>query len=144
VYFTSDEANLELPGCGGELNPRQRRAYLLYWIALAVYCVLLPVAVLLTKHYHAWRWKPLFMLLPLAAVVLILRGMALYFAAADEMQRRILAESCAYAFAISVFATIAAGFFEGTVIPHIDWSIRFSFMMVVWGIAAMITKKRYQ
>ncbi len=135
---------MELPGCGGELNPRQRRAYLLYWIAMGLYCVLLPVAVKLTRQYHEWRWKPLFMLLPLAAVVLILRGMALYFAAADEMQRRILAESCAYAFAISVFSTIAVGFFEGTVLPPIDWSVRFSFMMVVWGVAAMITKRRYK
>jgi hypothetical protein len=135
---------LELPGCGGELNARQRGAYRLYWIALGLYCVLLPVAVKLTRHYHEWRWKPLFMLLPLAAVVLVLRGMALYFSAADEMQRRILAESCAYAFAISVFATIAVGFFEGTVIPPIDWSVRFSFMMVVWGVAAIITKKRYK
>ncbi len=135
---------MELPGCGGELNARQRRAYLLYWIALALYCVLLPVAVKLTKHYHEWRWKPLFMLLPLAAVALVLWGMAQYFAAADEMQRRILAEACAYAFAISVFATIAVGFFEGTVLPPIDWSVRFSFMMVVWGVAAMITKRRYK
>jgi CHASE2 domain-containing sensor protein len=128
----------------GEMNQRQRRAHKLYWTGLACYCVLLPVAVGLAKHFHAWRGRPLFMVLPLAAVVLILVSMMSYFSAADEMQRRILAEGCAYAFVVSVFATVALGFFEGDVIPVIPWSYRFVFMMVAWGISVQVAKARYK
>jgi hypothetical protein len=134
-----------LPNCAkSEMNPRQRGAYKLYWTAIAAYCLLLPAAVKLTKVFHGWRWNALFMLLPLAAVVLILRSMMLYFSAADEMQRRILAEACAYAFVIVVFCTIVAGFFEGSTIPVIPWYWRFAFMMFVWGIAVTVTKRRYK
>ena len=132
-----------LPNCGA-MNARQRGAYKLYWSAIAAYCLLLPAAVWLTKHFRDWHWKPLFMMLPLAAVVLILRSMMLYFSAADEMQRRILAEACAYAFVVVVFVTIVAGFFEGSTIPVIPWYWRFAFMMFVWGIAATVTKQRYK
>ena len=127
-----------LPNCGGEMNARQRGAYKLYWFAMLAYGLLLPIAVKLTRFFHDWHWKPLFMLLPLSAVVLILRSMMLYFSAADEMQRRILAEACAYAF------VIVAGFFEGSTIPVIPWYWRFAFMMFVWGIAATVTKQRYK
>lgn len=128
----------------GEMNERQRGAYKLYWGAIFGYCILLPIAVKLAKHFHDWRWKPLFMVLPLIAVILILRAMMTYFSAADEMQRRILAEGCAYAFAASVFATVALGFFEGDTIPVIPWSFRFVFMMFAWGISVQVAKSRYK
>ena len=126
------------------MNPRQRGAYKLYWGALLAYAVLLPAAVWLTKHHASWRGKPLFMVFPLITICLVLRAMAIYFAEADEMQRRILSEGCAYAFATTVFVTVACGFFEGSSIPFIPWSVRFAFMMFTWGIATRIVKARYK
>lgn len=126
------------------MNLKQRAAYQKFWWAMVAYGATLPVAIALIKRFHAWPAKPLFLLLPLGAVVLMLRGMMAYFAAADEMQRRILSEGAAYTLVTTVFATVAFGFFEGTTIPYIPWWMRFSFMMVVWGIAITFVKARYE
>ena len=126
------------------MNLKQRGAYQKFWWAMVGYGARLPVAVALMKRFHNWPAKPVFLLMPLAAVVLMLRGMMAYFSAADEMQRRILSEGAAYTLATTVFATVAAGFFEGTTIPFIPWWVRFSFMMVVWGIAVSVAKARYE
>lgn len=127
-----------------EMTLRQRRAYQKFWWALVTYGAVLPVAVALMKRFREWPGKPVFMLLPIVGVVLILRSMMLYFAVADEMQRRILAEGSAYTLATTIFATVVFGFFEGTAIPLIPWWARFSFMMVVWGISVTVAKARYQ
>lgn len=113
------------------------------WSMVAYGCAL-PITIALIKHLHAWRWRSLLMFLPLACVVFILRSMMLYFSAADEMQRRILAEGSAYTLAVTVFATIVCGFFEGKEIPLIPWWLRFSFMMAVWGVSVSIARRRYQ
>jgi hypothetical protein len=126
------------------MNVAQREAYQKFWWAMVAYGAALPIAIALMKRFHAWPSKSLFMALPLAAVVLILRAMMAYFAAADEMQRRILSEGAAYTLVTTVLATIVCGFFEGTAIPFIPWWARFSFMMVTWGIAITAAKARYQ
>ncbi|HEY3929531.1 MAG TPA: hypothetical protein VGL89_14245 [Candidatus Koribacter sp.] len=126
------------------MNAAQRRAYRMYLWATVLYLGTLLIAVYLSRHFKAWPGKPLFMLLPLAAVVLMLRGMMLYFTSADEMQRRILSEGSAYAFATIIFASIVYGLFEGSVIPPAPWWAQFTFMMTVWGFAVEITKRRYK
>jgi hypothetical protein len=126
------------------MNVAQRGAYQKFWWAMVAYGATLPIAMALMKRFHTWPAKPLFLLLPLGAVVLMLRGMMAYFAAADEMQRRILAEGAAYTLVTTVFATVVFGFFEGTAIPFIPWWARFSFMMGVWGIAVTVAKARYE
>jgi hypothetical protein len=126
------------------MNIAQRSAYQKFWWAMVAYGATLPIAFALMKRFHAWPAKPLFLLLPLGSVVLMLRGMMAYFAAADEMQRRILSEGAAYTLVTTVFATVVFGFFEGTAIPFIPWWVRFSFMMVVWGIAITVAKARYE
>jgi hypothetical protein len=104
----------------------------------------LPMAFALIKRFHEWPARSVFMVLPLAGVVLILRSMMLYFSAADEMQRRILAEGSAYTLVATIFATVLCGFFEGSAIPVIPWWIRFSFMMAIWGVSVSVAKARYQ
>lgn len=126
------------------MNTAQRRAYRLYIWATVLYLALLFVAVKLSHHFKAWPYKPVFMVLPLAAVLLLLRAMMLYFSAADEMQRRILSEGCAYAFVTIIFASIVYGLFEGSVIPAAPWWAQFTFMMTVWGFAVEITRRRYK
>jgi hypothetical protein len=126
------------------MNAGQRRAYRLYQWSMVSYVASLPVAFALTRHFTAWRGKSVFMLLPLAAVALILRAMMAFFSAADEMQRRILAEGSAYALVTNIFLTVVCGFFEGTVIPVIPWWARFVFMMLSWGVAVTVAKARYK
>ncbi len=128
----------------GNMNAAQRRAYRWYLWGTLLYVGALLLAVELSRHFKSWPAKPVFMVLPLAAVVLMLRSMALYFSAADEMQRRILSEGCAYAFATIIFASIVYGLFEGILIPPVPWWAQFVFMMTVWGFAVEITKRRYK
>jgi len=132
------------PGDCGQMNVAQRRAYRMYLWGTLIYVFAILIAFYLFKLFHSWPGKPVFMVLPFASVVFMLRAMMLYFSAADEMQRRILSESCAYAFVTTVFASIVCGLFEGTLIPPIPWYYRFSFMMFVWGIAVQLTKRRYK
>lgn len=126
-----------------QMNTGQRRAFRLYLIGLGAYFAMLPVAFLLMRDFKHWPGRPVFMVLPLVGIVVVLRAMMLYFSTADEMQRRILSEGCAYAFVVTIFAELVCGFFEGS-IPAIPWAARFVFMMVVWGFSVTIVKKRYQ
>jgi hypothetical protein len=128
----------------GQMNVAQRKAHRLYLWATFIYCITLLLAVWLSRHFKSWHWKPLFMVVPIAAVVLLLRAMMLYFSAADEMQRRILSEGCAYAFTATVFASLVCGFFEGDVIPVIPWWARLTFMMTVWALSVQFAKARYK
>ncbi len=127
-----------------ERNAGQERAHKMFIWAMVAYGTALPVSFALIKRFEAWHGRLVFMVLPLAGVVLILRSMMLYFSAADEMQRRILAEASAYTLAVTIFATVVCGFFEGTAIPVIPWWIRFSFMMAIWGFSVSIAKARYK
>jgi hypothetical protein len=135
---------MKILGDCGQMNLAQRRAYRLYLWFTVVYCVTLLLGVWLSRHFKTWHWKSLFMVLPIAAVVLLMRAMVLYFSAADEMQRRILSEGCAYAFTATVFASIVCGLFEGDVIPIIPWWARFTFMMTVWAFSVQFAKARYK
>ena len=127
-----------------QMTAGQQRAYKMFIWSMVTYGAALPMSFALIKRFHAWPGRLLFMALPLAGVVFILRSLMLYFSAADEMQRRILAEGSAYTLAATVFATVICGFFEGTAIPVIPWWIRFSFMMAAWGIGVSVAKARYQ
>ena len=77
----------------GERNAGQERAYKMFIWAMVSYGAALPISFGLMKRFRDWPGHLLFLLLPLAGVVLILRSMMLFFSAADEMQRRILSEA---------------------------------------------------
>lgn len=127
-----------------ERNAGQQRAYRLFLWAMVTYSVTLCLSLVLLKHFHAWRGRLVFMVLPLVGVIFILRSMMLYFSAADEMQRRILSEASAYTLAATIFLTVVFGFFEGSVVPAIPWWMRFSFMMSIWGFAVSYAQAKYR
>ena len=127
-----------------ERNAGQERAYKMFIWAMVAYGSALPISFGLMKRFRDWPGHLVFLALPLAGVVLILRSMMLYFSAADEMQRRILSEAAAYTLVVTILATVVFGFFEGIAIPVIPWWIRFSFMMAAWGFCVSVAKARYK
>lgn len=63
----------------------------------------------------------------------------------DELQRRIQFESLAIAFAVSGATVQGLGFFRNAGLPDFDWgNWGWPLMALVWGVAFLVVKKRYE
>jgi hypothetical protein len=63
----------------------------------------------------------------------------------DELQRQIQFESLAVAFGVTGAAIQGWGFFEKAGLPRFEWGLwGWPFMAVVWAIAFVVVKRRYE
>ena len=109
------------------MEPSTRRYLLRFSVAMAAYCVLLPVA-LSAGRAVAPPWNMACALLVLPSVVLMVRAVGQFFQEVDELARKVMVES------------LALGFVIGTDLSFL-WA--FAILMAGWLIGSFLARRRY-
>jgi hypothetical protein len=83
-------------------------------------------------------------LLPLAPAALIVWAFFRMLRQADELQRRILHQALAFAFAVTFSAAFAWAFLEGLGLPRVPAVAWCSLLVISWALGLAIFSKRYE
>lgn len=121
------------------------RSYLLrFGVAMALYAVLLVIAIVAATALPDSPWRFVVMLLPVPALVLVVRAVARYLREADELQARILLESLGIGFAGGSLITFTWGLMQAVGAPEVSWTLVFPLYAVCWLIGRLVVGGRYR
>lgn len=111
---------------------------------MGLYAVLLVAALLLATTMPESPWRFAVMLLPVPALVLIVRAVALYLREADELQARILLESLGIGFAGGSLITFTWGLMQAAGAPDVSWMMVFPVYAACWVVGRVVAGWRYR
>jgi hypothetical protein len=113
-------------------------------IPLAVYLILLP-GVALFLEAHPWSlWRYLVVLAPMIPGAFIAVGLVRVIRQLDELSRKIIYESLAITFAVTLFLLLALGLLEMAGLPQVSSLYLTAFMIVVLIVAKVMISRRYE
>ena len=120
------------------------RSYLVrFGIGMGLYVILLVVALLVTRAVPDSPWRFVLMLLPVPALILVVRAVGLFLREADELQSRILLESLGIGFAGGSVITFTWGLMQTVGAPAINWTLVFPIYAGCWLIGRLVAGRRY-
>lgn len=124
---------------------KANRSYVVrFTVAMVSYALLLVGALLLVQVVGAGPARYLVMLLPLPALVLVVRSVYLLVREADELQSRILLESLAIGFAGGSLITFSWGLMQTVGAPQVPWLLVFPVYAACWLIGSVVARWRYR
>lgn len=147
VYMSSklDSMTSELYSCPMPTTLQSDRSYLFrFGVAIALYAVLLIVAIVVATALPDSPLRFVVMLLPVPALVLVVRAVARYLREADELQARILLESLGIGFAGGSLITFTWGLMQAAGAPDLSWTLVFPIYAACWLIGRLVVGVRYR
>ena len=121
-----------------------KRRYIIEFSAvMAAYVVVLMVAVPFVSQQPESPWRLSVGLLPLLPIVLMAWVLMRHYRRVDEMARRAIIESMAFAFVVSAPIVIMLGFLESA---GLEFSIWWAWVAMgfSWALAALVLRFRYR
>ena len=124
------------------MEPSTRRYLIRFSVAMAAYCVLLPVA-LSAGRAIAPPWTMACALLVLPSVVLMVRAVGQFFQEVDELARKVMVESLALGFVIGTPILLIVGLFQVFGLADMSFMWAFAILMAGWLIGGFLARRRY-
>ena len=124
------------------MEPSARRYLIRFSVAMAAYCVLLPVA-LSAGRAVAPPWNMACALLVLPSIARMVRAVGQYFQEADELARKVMVESLALGFVIGTPILLIVGFFQVFGLADMSFMWAFAILMAGWLIGGFLARRRY-
>ena len=121
----------------GEMEPATRRYLVRFFAAMAAYCVLLAVALLVGRAV-APPWRMLGVL-----VVLLVRAIMLHWRDVDELARSLMVESLAIGFAVGTPIILVIGLFQAFGLADLSFMWAYAILMAGWLLGAFLARRRY-
>ena len=125
-----------------EMEPATRRYLVRFFAAMAAYCVLLAVALLVGRAV-APPWRMLGVLVVLPSVVLLVRAIMLHWRDVDELARSLMVESLAIGFAVGTPIILVIGLFQAFGLADLSFMWAYGILMVGWLLGAFLARRRY-
>ena len=123
------------------MEPSTRRYLIRFSVAMAAYCVLLPVA-LSAGRAVAPPWNMACALLVLPSVVLMVRAVGQFFQEVDELARKVMVESLALGFVIGTPILLIVGLFQAFGLADLSFLWAFAILMAGWLIGSFLARRR--
>ena len=111
--------------------------------AMAAYVVVLMAVVPFVSERVDSPWRVPVGLLPLLPIALMVWVLIRHYGRVDEMYRRAIVESMAFAFIVSAPVVITLGFLESAGIPISIWWA-WVVMGAAWAVSALVLQLRYR
>ena len=124
------------------MEPSTRRFLVRFFAAMASYCVLLPVALLVGRALTP-PWRMLSALVVLPSIVLIVRAVMLLWREADELARGVMVESLAIGFAVGAPVVLVVGIFQVFGLAELSFMWAFAILMAGWLLGGYLARRRY-
>ena len=124
------------------MEPSTRRYLIRFSVAMAAYCVLLPVALFVGRAVSP-PWSMACALLVLPPVALMVRAVGRYFQEVDELARKVLVESLALGFVIGTPIVLDVGLFQTFGLADMSFMSAYAILMVSWLIGGFLARRRY-
>ena len=124
------------------MEPATRRYLVRLSVAMAAYCALLAVA-LLVGRAAAPPWRMLGAAVVLPAVVLLVRAIMLRWRDVDELARSLVVESLAIGFAVGTPIILVIGLFQAFGLADLSFMWAYAILMAGWLLWAFLARRRY-
>ena len=124
------------------MEPATRRYLVRLSVAMAAYCALLAVALLIGRA-AAPPWRMLGAAFVLPAVVLLVRAIMLHWRDVDELARSLVVESLAIGFAVGTPIILVIGLFQAFGLADLSFMWAYGILMVGWLLGAFLARRRY-
>ena len=124
------------------MEPSARRYLIRFSVAMAAYCVLLPVALFVGRAI-APPWNMACVLIVLPSIALMVRAVGQYFQEADELARKVMVEPLALGFVIGTPILLIVGFFQVFGLADLSFLWAFAILMAGWLIGSFLARWRY-
>lgn len=118
--------------------------WFLFWMMVYTVCVI--ASVMLNNRFDFQPGlRVALALLPVLPSLMALREFVIFIRSVDEVQSRIQSESLLVSMGVVGIGTFAWGFAEGAIdLPEISMIWILPVMIVVWSIAQIFVRRRYQ
>ena len=128
------------------MRAEQRRYIREFFPAMAAYVLLLFVSLALLKHVHAVPLQVLIVLLPVLAMVFVVRAMVRAILASDELERRLQLEAISIASMSVGLLSFAAAFLRGAGLLPIDNGLMWVLpaLFAAYGVASWWVRRRFR
>ena len=113
-------------------------------LALALYAVVLVVSITIVGRFHHGWWRIPLAITPVLPCLLFVRAFVLLIESMDELQKRIILQALAFAFAGTVVLTLTYGFLENVGIPHANWVWVWPLMGTLFIVGTLMAKRQYR
>lgn len=113
-------------------------------IPFGVYLASLPAVAFILQTYPDSPWRYPVALIPMLPGAFIATGLLNAIRKLDELSRKIIYESMAITFAITLFLVLALGLLEMAGLPHLGSLSITGFMVVVLIVAKLAISRRYE
>ena len=124
------------------MEPATRRYLVRLSVAMAAYCALLAVALLIGRA-AAPPWRMLGAAVVLPAVVLLVRAIMLHWRDVDELARSLVVESLAIGFAVGAPVVLVVGIFQVFGLAELSFMWAFAILMAGWLLGGYLARRRY-
>ena len=124
------------------MEPATRRYLVRLSVAMAAYCALLAVALLIGRA-AAPPWRMLGAAVVLPAVVLLVRAIMLHWRDVDELARSLVVESLAIGFAVGTPIILVIGLFQAFGLADLSFLWAYGILMGGWLLGAFLARRRY-
>ena len=124
------------------MEPATRRYLVRLSVAMAAYCALLAVALLIGRA-AAPPWRMLGAAFVLPAVVLLVRAIMLHWRDVDELARSLVVESLAIGFAVGTPIILVIGLFQAFGLADLSFLWAYGILMGGWLLGAFLARRRY-
>lgn len=113
-------------------------------IAMVAYAILVFISAWLLEQVTEVPWSYLVAILPMLPLLFGLRAYLRYLGQLDELQRHIQLQAISFAAGMTGIITTTYGFLEGAGLPHLSYIPIFPLLILLWGLAAAVLRRRYQ
>ena len=124
------------------MEPATRRYLVRLSVAMAAYCALLAVALLIGRA-AAPPWRMLGAAVVLPAVVLLVRAIMLHWRDVDELARSLVVESLAIGFAVGTPIILVIGLFQAFGLADLSFMWAYGILMGGWLLGGFLARRRY-
>lgn len=114
------------------------------FVPTILYIGLIAMAVSFVENYPTSAWRVLVLLTPMIPGTFLAFGIVRVIRQLDEMNRKIILESTATAFAITLFLNILLGLLEIGNVTRISSVYTGLFMVLAWLAAKVMITRRYE
>jgi hypothetical protein len=114
--------------------------------AFTLYAVLLVASIVILNKVGIESptvFRIVVALIPMVAIVFIMRAAMRFFRRMDELEKRMQLDSLAFAFVGTAFVTFGYGFLEIVGMPRISMFVVWPLMAVLWMIGHALARRYY-
>ncbi|MDQ6768345.1 MAG: hypothetical protein M3Z41_11100 [Candidatus Eremiobacteraeota bacterium] len=120
------------------------KAYMVeFGAAMLAYCVVLPLSLVYIAHHPQAPLRYAIALSPVVPLLFALAALLRFLGLIDELHRRIQLDAFAFAAGATGLCTFAYAMLENVGAPRIGFEWVLPFTIVVWGLAAAVSSRRY-